>query len=303
MAGDVNWLLSTTAQSAAALVAIVGGLLVSRVVAMRSDVEALGRRARETDARIEHLEDMVVVLEAELLEEDGQDFMREAYDYCRERLESVDASTVLQVTELPAGRDAEAMEPYARRLIAALQLGHQELWARLGDKGRSLPQSVTGARRAGADLPSGPDDWVFDFLLYDLQKDAAPLGTWMSLPDVAPYIAPAGSVATEVKLEEARAELQTLGAQRALIAEELRDRQDPPDLRGALAALGGLAVLGVVLPIGVMALFAPEPDGLGPWGRAGIFGAFLLGLAGLGAFLMRASKPTSRWPGGRSDKA
>jgi hypothetical protein len=34
---DPNWLLSTTAQSGAALVAIVGGFLVSRLVTLRSD--------------------------------------------------------------------------------------------------------------------------------------------------------------------------------------------------------------------------------------------------------------------------
>jgi hypothetical protein len=41
---DPNWLLSTTAQSAAALVAIVGGFLVSRVVGLQSTRDGLLRQ-------------------------------------------------------------------------------------------------------------------------------------------------------------------------------------------------------------------------------------------------------------------
>ena len=46
---EPSWLLSTMAQSAAAIVAIVGGLLVSRVVALASEGEGLERRARELE--------------------------------------------------------------------------------------------------------------------------------------------------------------------------------------------------------------------------------------------------------------
>lgn len=44
---DPNWLLSTEAQSAAALVAIIGGFLVSRLVSLSSEREGLRRRRRE----------------------------------------------------------------------------------------------------------------------------------------------------------------------------------------------------------------------------------------------------------------
>jgi hypothetical protein len=41
---DVNWLLSALAQSSAALIAIVGGLLVPRYVALHAEQEAAERR-------------------------------------------------------------------------------------------------------------------------------------------------------------------------------------------------------------------------------------------------------------------
>ena len=46
-----NWLLSTMAQSAAALVAIVGGFLVNRVVTLSSERQGLEQRGRELEQR------------------------------------------------------------------------------------------------------------------------------------------------------------------------------------------------------------------------------------------------------------
>ena len=48
---DPEWLLATMAQSAAAIVAIVGGFLVSRVVSLASERQGLERRARELHER------------------------------------------------------------------------------------------------------------------------------------------------------------------------------------------------------------------------------------------------------------
>ena len=48
-----NWLLATMAQSAAALVAIVGGFLVSRVVTLSSERQGLEQRGRELEQRMQ----------------------------------------------------------------------------------------------------------------------------------------------------------------------------------------------------------------------------------------------------------
>src|SRR3954452_21681256 len=49
---DVNWLLSSLAQSTAALIAIVGGLLVSRYVSLHAEQSAAGRRVDDLDRRV-----------------------------------------------------------------------------------------------------------------------------------------------------------------------------------------------------------------------------------------------------------
>jgi len=50
---DPNWLLATIAQSAAAMVAVIGGFLVSRVITLSAERRGLDRRVRETRERAE----------------------------------------------------------------------------------------------------------------------------------------------------------------------------------------------------------------------------------------------------------
>lgn len=48
---DPNWLLSTMAQSAAALVAIVGGLIVTRVISLRGEVNSIDLERAKIEQR------------------------------------------------------------------------------------------------------------------------------------------------------------------------------------------------------------------------------------------------------------
>ena len=51
MGYDINWLLSTAAQGSAAMIAIVGGMLVTRYVGLHAEQQATGRRLGELNAR------------------------------------------------------------------------------------------------------------------------------------------------------------------------------------------------------------------------------------------------------------
>lgn len=48
---DINWLLSSVAQASAAMIAIVGGLLVTRYVGLHAEQQAANRRLTELNAR------------------------------------------------------------------------------------------------------------------------------------------------------------------------------------------------------------------------------------------------------------
>jgi hypothetical protein len=67
---DPNWLLSSAAQSAAALVAIVGGFLAARVIAFNSDRDAAVRRSSITGRDLQAAEKLETTAKAELDEWD-----------------------------------------------------------------------------------------------------------------------------------------------------------------------------------------------------------------------------------------
>jgi hypothetical protein len=69
-AADPNWLLSSAAQSAAALVAIVGGFLAARVIAFNSDRDAAVRRSSITGRDLRAAEKLEETAKAELDEWD-----------------------------------------------------------------------------------------------------------------------------------------------------------------------------------------------------------------------------------------
>ena len=53
---DPNWLLATMAQSAAAMVAVIGGFLVSRIITLSVERQSLDRRSRELKEKTAEME-------------------------------------------------------------------------------------------------------------------------------------------------------------------------------------------------------------------------------------------------------
>ncbi len=75
---EPGWLLSSVAAASAALVAIVGALLISRVIALSSDREALERRAADLSAQVESLAEEFDLVGQEILRRDAVDFVHAA---------------------------------------------------------------------------------------------------------------------------------------------------------------------------------------------------------------------------------
>jgi hypothetical protein len=74
---NLNILISTIISSTAALVAIIGGFLVSRVITLSSEKNAIVRRLREIDNELNNKKKMLDRIELILLEEDVDDFIHE----------------------------------------------------------------------------------------------------------------------------------------------------------------------------------------------------------------------------------
>lgn len=77
---DLNILIGTIVTATAALVAILGGFLVSRVLTLSSEQNGIRRRIREIGKDILVKKDMLSRIENDILEEDVDDFIYENYE-------------------------------------------------------------------------------------------------------------------------------------------------------------------------------------------------------------------------------
>lgn len=76
---DLNLLIATVVTATAALIAIIGGFLISRVITLSSEQSGIRRRLREINIDIAAKEHLYIEAEENLLEEDREDFIYEHY--------------------------------------------------------------------------------------------------------------------------------------------------------------------------------------------------------------------------------
>lgn len=112
---DPNWLFSTTAQSAAALVAIVGGFLVSRVLGLNTERERLLRKYRELRSRAQILGFSYQRLHEERLAVSKEWFLEAHLGKIFDSRGQVSAAELLD-DRIPIGSSEEEMTLFAEHL-------------------------------------------------------------------------------------------------------------------------------------------------------------------------------------------
>ena len=106
-------LIVTIATSTAALVAIIGGFLISRVISLTSEQSSIARRLREGMNEYQARESLLTKLENELLNEDAEDFIEKYYIKLTFKGSSVNEIFKKQKFR---GRTEEELESYIQNL-------------------------------------------------------------------------------------------------------------------------------------------------------------------------------------------
>jgi hypothetical protein len=122
---DPNWLLSTIAQSGAALVAIIGGFLISRVVSLAARRDAQAHLRHDLATRLDVARTHHEGLRSERLAVSEDWFI----DHCLDVLGhtgKLDADEVLE-DFIPLGSDETEMGPVANRLVSAVARATQDV--------------------------------------------------------------------------------------------------------------------------------------------------------------------------------
>lgn len=109
----MDTLISTIISATSALVAIIGGLLVSRVITLASEKSSIVRRLREIDSEMTNKQDMLNKIELRLLEDDVDNFIKE---YAEDIL--VEGKTIEDILEEDDSikRNEVELKPYVEDL-------------------------------------------------------------------------------------------------------------------------------------------------------------------------------------------
>jgi hypothetical protein len=292
MDSNISSLLATLAQSSAAVVAIVGGFLVSRLVALSSEREGVRRQLAGAKDELKHVRrDYAAAHEYRLSNSLGT-----FYDWVIDDLvkagERFDHATLLE--SIPRGSSVEEMEPYLNELrervtaAAAVvrgkiqsddnsRLKFEDLVARglqVDDRDRHMTELIVD-QIASEELPDPPTRGIFglgfdspDLRIAGLRDNASRITEMRRLDE---------SIREEQDLQ---GRLAILEANERRLDEELVKIGRPVGVTSAIIILAVYSLIGILLPVVVMAM--------NPAKLAGAIVASLVVLFGAGLFAVLA---------------
>ena len=281
---DVNALMTALTQASAALIAIVGGLLVSRYVTLHAEQQGAQRRlddidrrltaSKESHAQAVRARDVFVV--DDLLEDERvyeEILNREFKPTVQEVLAALDhdgdglnrevlskrlTDLVQEVTR--AGAEMIDLVPEAThhdewakfRREHEFNVGHKDAWEWIYDRICKDQRAAAKATKAAAAKASarGPFATALTLGLFDAPD--LPLVTASFWSDGTNFRAIRDRLRKQIN--EADAEVRALTHERALVQETFDATRQPEGFNLALHVLSLLAVLGMGLPVAVMAI-------------------------------------------------
>jgi hypothetical protein len=282
---DPNWLPSTLAQSTAALVAIVGGLLVSRLVGLSEERGSLLRRRDELLARRSHVSTQFESTDRERLNRCLDLLERHHLDDVIKAGGSIDIDQALE-DFVPRGSTDEEMRPFLEEMAAKVQRIFSEVeYAYLTgippDDFKSLRDVLPGADPADREIYEGVAEQVGR---RRPSRSLVPFTTAMPRMFIpTPDIVYERHDRAIERTKELRAQIAALDAEIGLLDEQAGRFARPDGVFNGLAVLSFFAALGIVFPMVVMAM-RPVPASM-PL-RAGLIVAFVIGFAVFVAYLV-----------------
>lgn len=282
---DPGWLLSSLAQSTAAIVAIVGGFLVSRLVQLSSEREGLRRQLHHTLDELTH---------AEAAYAEAHDFRRSNSErqffgwvideLAAANLESVDREAVLQ-DNIPRGSSLDEMSQYLDAVIVSIEEARDKTRALVRGSDTSELE-LRDLRDRGLKISDSEEDLyeaVVEALAAKLPAPRAnPFGISSTLLRGSFAPDPVGRAADLRRLDDSIRDEQQLQS-RVTSLEAVRDRTraeleilgHPVGVTPAIVILAYYAVVGILVPISVLAIGVAT---LPAWASWLLFGLFSTGL-------------------------
>lgn len=313
---DPSTLLSALSQASAVLVAIIGGFLVSRLVAISSEREGIRRLVEAATGRIQHIESD--------LDQAHQTRLNRAKSYLyEEAVEKILEDPALDLDSLIQGRllggtAVDELKPYALSLRQRVQDAVKAINGKLR-KGDTKALELEALVERGLVIADADQDIYEQAFKHRRRSLPSPAGLAMfgpsSYADLSSVLRPgiisdAAHAASlrrqdeEIKTEaDLRTQLRAAVAERDRLDEELARVGKPVGVAAAMWMLGLLS-LGILVPLIMMAF---EPKGLDVVSKILLLGSFVIGLVAIlwyvGWFWLKIGKDKTQATPGRSSEA
>jgi hypothetical protein len=167
---DPSWLLSAIAEASATLVAIVGGLLVSRIVGLAAEKEGLLRRRRELTIRLALAQDEYQPVHDERVVVSREWFLEHHLDDFVQARGQVDLDLAIK-DFTPLGSSRDEMLPFAKLIATAIGNAFNEVNARFTDG--EYPLDLEELVSDGFEIPDG-ETAIYKAVLEQLDRERPP---------------------------------------------------------------------------------------------------------------------------------
>jgi hypothetical protein len=262
---DPNWLFSTAAQSAAAIVAIVGGFIASRVIDLNARKRSIEGEISALEYRLQEPRRSLETAEQALLRADTTRFHVAVLKALIPREASLASDEDGDDDELAAlveadtsGRSEDELRPTYELARRQVKSAFQQVGPLMSPPG-PYPASLEALRDRGLAIPPGPSEWIYAHVLGALrERDPSDfLAAGVALQDVPaePVVLDESSIRfvttartqSRNRIHELEAELR--------IQHQAADRiSNPEALPSALVVLGYFAIVGIIWPLAVIAV-------------------------------------------------
>jgi hypothetical protein len=255
---DPNWLLSSAAQSAAALVAIIGGFLVSRLVAISTTRQGLKQRLQESSAVRAATQAALDETTVAIKETARRTFRAKAVRSFAEHRGSVPADAATNLHNVKGAKPAD-FEVWFDELADEVRSCFQSIEPKL----RAYQLTVDRGKLAHQVDLGIYDPIVLDSVILTVEADKQPRATGAAA--VMPNRAASGHTGPapdDVSVEQDRriaqvaelsARLQALDSEDDIIARQLAQVASPRGVYSGIAVLTHFALVGIVFPLALMA--------------------------------------------------
>jgi hypothetical protein len=283
---NTNDLLTTLSESSAVMVAIIGGFLVSRLVALLSERESIRRQSRDAQSRLKLLHGDYEAAYQYRLEWSQSYFEDLALDKIIEDPD-IDIEQLI-VENVPRGSSAEEIRPYAFELKSRVEAAYAALRSVLG-RADDRTVDLASLKARGLRIAEEDED-LHERVLYEIKQQLpSSVGYIGSL--IIPPIVSAGSRETEARRfdeavrseSELRGRIEATETEKERLATELTHLGRPIGVISAIWMLATLSITGIVAPVIVMAF---EPAELSWQLKASLIGLFVVGIAAVLAYIV-----------------